>query len=98
VYTVDLDQSEISMSPNALWNLKSDEDTDKKPEVNMIKPQGDVEQLVKLAITQLAIWLDTRGIKSGSIGDLTVQNASSGISKMIDSADISEIRKMQVTL
>jgi len=98
VYTVDVDDSEVSMAPNAIWSLKSDEDTDKKPEVNMIKPQGDVEQLVKLAVTQLAIWLDSQGIKSGSIGDLTTSNVASGISKMIDDADISEIRRMQVML
>ena len=98
LYGIDVDDSEMAISPNAFWNFKSDPDTDKAPSVGVIKPEGDIDKLVNLAITHLEIWLNTKGIKPSSIGDVSTANVSSGIAKLIDEADITDLRKLQVML
>jgi len=44
---------------------------------------------------QLSFWLDTKGIKAGNIGTLDGSNMASGVSKMIDEADTTDLRKEQ---
>lgn len=98
MYGIDIDDENMKLSPNVFWNFKSDDQTDKKPELGTIKPEGDIDKLINLAISQLSIWLDTKGIKSGSIGSADVNNVSSGIAKLIDEADVTEIRNFQATI
>jgi hypothetical protein len=47
---------------------------------------------------QVSIWLDSKGMKTGSIGSLTTENAASGVSKMVDLADVSEEHDQQATM
>lgn len=96
IYGINVSAEGLEMAPNAYWHLKSDPKTDKDPEVGVIKPQVDIEQVLGLIKSQLAFWMQTRGIRPGSIGDLSPENASSGISKMIDEMDTSEDRAKQV--
>ena len=98
MYGIDVDDKNMTMGPNVFWNFSSDPESDKNPSVGTIKPEGDIDQLIKLAISQMSIWLDTKGIKVGSIGNATVDNAASGISKLIDEADVTEIRNFQATI
>jgi len=98
MYGIDVDYKKMAMSPNVFWNFSSDPESDKNPSVGTVKPEGDIDQLIKLAISQMSLWLDTKGIKVGSIGDATIDNASSGIAKLIDQADVTEIRNFQATI
>lgn len=95
-YGIDIDDEGLNRAPNAFWSIKSDPTSDKKPEIGTIKPQVDISETIKFIETELAFWLNTKGIKPGSMGTLTTENAASGISKMVDEMDTVEARKKQI--
>ncbi len=97
LYGIDVDDENLTMSPNAFWRFKSKGD-DTKPEVGSIKPEADTDKILGLAKTLLALWLESKNIKPGSVGTLTTENAASGIAKMIDESDTSEDRKIQANI
>lgn len=84
----------LTYAPNALWFLKSD-DPEKDVQIGTLKPEVDYSEVLNLIQSELSMWMGTKGIKSGSVGTLTVDNASSGIAKMIDEADTYEVRQEQ---
>lgn len=96
IYGIDLDDENIKFAPNAFWRLKSDPTSDKKPEIGQIKPQVDFAQVLQLIESQLSMWLGTKGIRAGAIGQLSPENLASGISKIIDEMDTFEARQKQV--
>lgn len=97
VYGINLDQEGLKMAPNAFWSLKSDPAfPEAKPEVGVIKPQVDSDKSLASLKAQMALWMQTRNIKPGAMGDLTVENAASGIAKAIDEIDTSEDRAQQI--
>ncbi len=96
IYGIDVSDQALTFSPNAFWSLKSDPTSDKKPEIGTIKPQVDYDQVLNLVQSQLSMWLSTKGIRAGSMGTLTTDNVSSGISKFIDEMDTFEARQKQV--
>lgn len=98
IYGVDIDDKGIKMSPNAFWRFKSDESTDKTPQLGVLKPQVDTASTLQLIQSEIGLWLQTRGIKPGAVGQLTAENFASGISKMIDEMDTSEERQKQVSI
>lgn len=98
LYTIDVTNADLKFAPNAVWPLQSDSTTDKKPEIGSIKPTVDYDQVLNLIQSQLSIWLSTKGIRAGSIGQLTQDNFASGISKMIDEMDTFEARQKQTTV
>lgn len=98
IYGIDVDVKDIKRSPNAFLDLKSDPASDKNPQIGSIKPQVDIDQVLGLVASEFSLWLNTRGIKPGSIGQLNRDNFASGVSKMIDEMDVSEHRQKQVTL
>jgi hypothetical protein len=95
IYGINLDSKNLEYSPAVFWDFQTKEN-ERKPELGTIKPVVDIDQVIRLIVTQLSMWLNSRGIKPGSIGDLTVDNAASGISKMIDEMDTTEDRRRQV--
>lgn len=98
LYGIDVDDENMKRSPNVFWNFKSDTESDKNPEIGTIKPEGDIDQLLRLVMADLDIWLSTKGIKAGSVGNITIDNAVSGIAKMIDEGDVTDIRKFQASI
>jgi len=96
IYTIDVDEANLSMSPNALWNLKSDAKSDKTPSLGTVKPEVDTDKILQMTASIMAFWLEAKNIKVGSIGNLNVDNASSGIAKMIDEMDTFEVRKTSI--
>jgi len=96
VYTIDADVEGMKKSPNAVWHLKTDADG-VKPEIGSLDPSVDSDKVLALIQAEFSLWLNTKGIKPGSIGKLTTDNFASGISKMIDEMDTSEDRKKQVS-
>jgi hypothetical protein len=97
IYGIDLNDENIQFAPNAFWRLKSDMTSDKKPEIGQIKPQVDFDQVLKLIESELSMWLGTKGIRAGAVGQLSPENFASGISKVIDEMDTFEAREKQVT-
>lgn len=98
LYGIDISDTNLKFAPNAFWSLKSDPTSDKKPEIGSIKPQVDYDQVLNLIQSQLTMWLSSKGIRAGSIGTLTAENAASGISKMIDEMDTFDARQKQVAV
>jgi hypothetical protein len=98
MYGIDIDDQNMERSPNVFWNFKSDSESDKTPQIGTVDPKGDTDKLLSIVVSILDLWLSTKGIKSGTIGSLTVSNMASGISKMIDEADVTDIRNFQASI
>lgn len=96
LYGINVDDEDLVIAPNAFWRFKSDGTAEGNPEVGSIKPETDIESVLKLIQTQLAFWLQSKGIRPGALGSLSTENMASGISKMVDEMDTSEDRKKQV--
>lgn len=98
MYGIDVADEDRKYAPNAFWHLNSRDDTDAKPQIGTIKPEADIEQTLRLITSEFAMWLDSKGIKPGTIGDMNTENIASGISKMVDEMDTFEDRQKQATV
>jgi len=96
VYTIDVDQAGLKLGPNALWDLKSTPTSDKPPQVGVIKPEVDSDKALTLIKALFSLWMETRNIKAGTMGQLSAEDAASGVAKVIDEMDTSGDRKQQV--
>jgi hypothetical protein len=96
VYGINVSDEGLKRAPSAFWNLKQDPGSDQKPEVGVIKPEADIDKVLSLVKAQLGFWMQTRNIRPGTIGELSMENATSGIAKMVDEMDTSEDRQKQV--
>lgn len=96
VYGINVSNEGLKFSPNVFWNLKSDAASDQKPEIGVIKPEADVDKVLTLIKTELGLWMQSRNIKPGVVGDLDIEGAKSGIAKIVDEMDTSEDRQKQV--
>lgn len=96
IYGIDVDSENMVMSPNAFWSMKSDPTSDKKPEVGTITPTADIDKVLKFISEVFATWMESRGIRVGSIGHSDGRSSASGIAKMIDEMDTFEAKKKSV--
>lgn len=94
-YGIDVDDAKLEISPNAWLNLKSDENGI-KPEFGTIKPTVDSDKTLSTASSEISLWLSSKGVRPGTIGQLDGDAFASGISKMIDESDTFESRKRQI--
>jgi hypothetical protein len=95
MYGIDITDEDRKFSPLAFWHLRSPEDSNKKPEIGTIKPEADIDQTINLIVSEFSMWLNSKGIKPGSIGQINVDSVASGISKIIDEMETFEDRKKQ---
>ena len=95
VYTTDIDTVDLQRNPNTIWNFKSDLDSGKTPTVGTITPQSDIQAVLDFIAKSLAMWLESKGLKTGGMGTADVNNVS-GISKILDEVDTLEIRKISI--
>lgn len=96
MYGVDIDAQNLNMSPNAFWSFSSDPNSDKNPQIGTIKPQADIDKVLNFIMNTFTFWLETKGIKVGSLGQVDGQNAASGIAKIIDEMDTTELKKLSI--
>lgn len=96
MYGVDIKAENLTMSPNAFWSLKSDSQSEKNPQIGVIKPQADIDKVMEYIKNVFSLWLETKGVRIGSVGSMDAQNSASGISKIIDEMDVFEIKKTQI--
>lgn len=97
IYGIDINDENLQMSPNAFWRLKSDPSTNTKPEIGTIKPQVDITQVIGFIASQLGLWLQSKNIRPGQVGDISADQFSSGVSKIVDEMDTWEARQKQVS-
>lgn len=93
IYGVDISIENAKMSPNALWSIKSDRESDKNPQLGVLNPTADTDKIVSFITTTFSLWLETKGVRVGSVGQVDGSNLSSGISKIIDEMDVWELKK-----
>lgn len=96
MYGINCTDQGLKFAPNAFWSFKSEPGSDKQPEVGTLKAEADITAGLELVANQFALWLNSKGIKPGAIGEINGTNFSSGISKMLDEMDTSEDRAEQV--
>ena len=96
MYGVDVNVDNAKLSPNAFLSLKSDPNSEKTPTIGVVKPQADIAEVINYIVTMFALWLETKGVRAGSVGNVDAGNFASGISKMIDEMDTYEIRKESI--
>lgn len=95
IYGIDLSFENARIGPNVIWSLKSDRESDKNPQVGTIKPEADTQKIIDFVMTIFTLWLETKGVRVGSMGQVSGTSQASGIAKMIDEMDVYEIIKRQ---
>lgn len=93
IYTMNVEDIKPIMAPNAVWRLHGDQSSPHQPRIEILKPDADIEGLLTVIQSQIALWLNSKGIRPGSVGTLDKDSFASGISKMIDEMDTFELRK-----
>ena len=96
IYGIDVEFNDATMSPNAIWDLRSDPKSDKTPQIGTLQPTVDSDKALTFFKNILAMWLDSKGIDAGSIMQLDSQEVASGLSKAMDQLDTTEARKKSI--
>ena len=91
LYGIDVSFENAKMSPNVIWSIKSDKETDKNPQIGSIKPEADTEKVVQFVVNIFVMWLETKGVRVGSVGNIDSGNVISGISKIVDEMDVHKV-------
>lgn len=95
IYTVGAGDAELSFSPNSVIALDYGPDG-QVPQINTVRPQIDIDQVLKLAEFLISMLLTTNNLSSSTLqGQLTSESAASGVSKALDSAESQEDKKDQ---
>ncbi len=95
-FGIDIDDQNITLSPNAFWSFKTDPASKNAPQIGTLKPDVDIAETMQYMAALLQLWLNSRNVRPGTIGIISGDNAASGISKIIDESDTSEDRQKQV--
>ena len=98
IFAFNMQKEDWTFAPNAIHFADDKPGGEGAARVEVVKPQVDFTEIVQLIVTELSMWLNSRGIKPGSMGDLNQNNLASGISKIIDEMDTSEIRQKQAKI
>lgn len=86
---------DIEVNPDAIIQVETVPDaTDGSFEV--VTPKIDIDAVLRLVQTILATWLESLGIRPGSMGNATGSSRTSALSKMVDESDTVAIRNDQV--
>lgn len=94
LYGIDVSSENMTMSPNAFWSIKSDRDSEHKTaSIGSVKPEADTQKVMDFVTNIFILWLETKGIRTGSMGSVQGGNVASGISKIIDEMDAYEVKK-----
>lgn len=93
LYSINLKSSKLSKNPDSFWDLKTEDG--ETGSIGSIKSDVDIEKVLMLIKETLALWFDSLGMKATGFGNIAADSAESGISKVIDNADIDEVRNKQ---
>lgn len=91
MYGIDVDSTNLKGNPDSFWSIQSSEGENKKPQLGVLSPSVDVDKVLSLITFTVSEWLTSKGIKPGSVGNLTADNLASGIAKIVDEADVSTV-------
>jgi len=92
IYTINAN-GDIPTNPNTVVHLEHKEG-EPVPSINKLDPTIQISETLRLIEAQVSYLLTTRGLKTSQIsGRFTVDSATSGISKAIDSSSLAEDKK-----
>ncbi len=86
--------ADLSLSPDTVWDIKSSGDGP-QGRIDTIKPSVDIQWVLELVKTTLAMWLESRNIRAGDMGQVSPGDAASGVARIIDEADATQDRQSQ---
>ena len=98
IWTKNASLEGAEINPDAIVDLGDTDANGNTPEIGTIEPKTDITGVLKLIEFQVSSYLATVGIKAGTIGQAEATGASSGIAKIIDESDTTEVRKQQTAL
>jgi hypothetical protein len=94
---IDIDDKQVEFSPNSILLFQT-KPGGEKPSFDVVKPTIDISETLSLASSQMSLWLSSKGIRPGQIGQIGVDQLSSGISKMIEESDTFDSIKKQIVI
>lgn len=92
----DMDDGAIKLSPNSIMKLYTKPGSEHPAKFDVIKPTIDISETLSLASSEMSLWLSSKGIRPGQVGDIGPDKLASGVSKMIDESDTFESIKKQI--
>lgn len=95
-YGIDIDVKDLEGNPDAFWVISSQDKEGSKPEIGVLSPSVDIDKVLNLTKEELIMYLEARSLKVGSSGKF--DNNASGFAKLIDSADVTDVRKENMLL
>jgi hypothetical protein len=95
---IDMDDTAIKLSPNSIMKLYTKPGAEHAASFDVVKPTVDISETLSLASSQMSLWLSSKGIRPGQIGEIGADKLASGISKMIDESDTYESIKKQIII
>lgn len=98
-YGIDVDVSNLDSNPDAFLDIKSDPSdptSNKSPQIGMLQPKVNIPETLQLIEAEVAMHLQSVGLNvaNGEAGN-SVQQAASGISKMIEEASAVQLVREQ---
>jgi hypothetical protein len=86
--------ADMTLNPDTVWDLSSKDEV-KHGRFEAIKPSVDIDQVIGLVKATLAIWLESRNIQAGDMGQMSPGDAASGLARIIDESDATQDRQAQ---
>jgi hypothetical protein len=95
IYGVNVDCANLKRNPNVFWSFTTIEEG-KTPSIGSITPDADLKGIMENIKEQMSFWLETKNIKSDTIGISSGDVNSSGLALMIRNIDTTEDRNQQI--
>ncbi len=92
MYTIDVNVEQIELNPNSFTALYTTEEG-KKPEIGVIKPEVDIDQVSAYLDKLTEQFLNSRNLKGSNSG---TDSAVSGVALQIKNIDTTDDRKEQI--
>lgn len=97
IYTVNADPKNVNVNPASIMHLKGDPGT--QVEVGQIKPQVDSDKVINLIEATINLMLSSKGLSAGTLSTgASAKDTVSGVSKMLDNAEVVADKKDQQEL
>lgn len=97
IYTINAKAGgNINLNPSSIVELQGDPGL--TPEIGQIKPQVDTDKVIKLVEFVVNMMLSAKGLSTGTLSGSRSRDVESGVSKMLDSADVVEDKRDQQDL
>ena len=91
IYGIDLDVEKLELNPDNFWDLHTSDDG-KKPEIGMIKPEVDIEEVLSFIEKIIEKFLNSRNLRAEG----TLDASASGVALEIKNIDTTDDRKEQI--